>query len=523
MKILAVLVGLFTTTGSCLAQGTWASVPNWPADTSEAFAIHASHLRPTDPAMGNTGRFLFWGVAEGDSTEPWVWDPYANGGAGTFTLTAPKGLLDYEMYPAGQTLMKDGKVIAAGSNFDSLTGRPNNRVAVFNPGTDTWSTQVGRWLTQDRFYPCVTRMPYGEILVGGGQRHNGTHPNTGSIWIRDNPYEYNPDVVNANANWISPTTNDFKFINFPQLYPISGSEVYFAGAGLSLYNDPPNAPPFPYPTFMFKIPGQATTLMGGMTQIWWRACSAMIRPRVILKCGGFNAPDRGPDPPAEKRTEMIVLSPSHESLWVRMADMNHARLDFNLVIMADGNAFAVGGSTVHGITSTAVRTPEIYNYANNTWTTVPDHSSAFRGYRATSWLMPDGRITLAGSNRNPTPSAEIYTPVYCTNGTRPNILTAPEVIQIGSDRSFSITVDDPSVNGAALIALTSTTHSWDTNQRYIPLKVSGSGTTKSLSGLTTPAETPLGWYMLFVTKPAPGGGVTLCNLAKYVRVDLPGS
>jgi hypothetical protein len=29
--------------------------------------------------------------------------------------------------------------------------------------------------------------------------------------------------------------------------------------------------------------------------------------------------------------------------------------------------------------------------------------------------------------------------------------------------------------------------------------------------------------MLFVTKPAAGGGVTLCNLAKYVKVDIPGS
>jgi len=26
--------------------------------------------------------------------------------------------------------------------------------------------------------------------------------------------------------------------------------------------------------------------------------------------------------------------------------------------------------------------------------------------------------------------------------------------------------------------------------------------------------------MLFVTKPAAGGGVTLCNLSKYVQVDI---
>jgi len=524
MRAIIVLAASAAATGTCLAQGSWANVSNWPTSNSEAYAIHQCHLRPTNPAMGNTGRFLFWGLTEGDITEPWIWDPYANGGAGTFTRTATGGELDYSMMPVGHTLMKDGKIIIAGGDFDPITGQSSNRVSVYNPDTDTWSTQVGRWLTANRFYPCVTRMPYGELLVAGGQRHNAMPPNTGSIWNRNNPYEYNPDAANANAGWISPTTNDFAFINFPQLYPISASEVFFAGAGLSIYVDPPNAPPFPYHTFRFNIPGKTTTPFGGATQIWSRSSSAMIRPGVILKCGGYNGPDRTtPHPPAEKRTEMIDLAQVRNPAWVQKADLNFARIDLNLVIMADGNALAVGGSLEHGVPSTAVRTPEIYGYANDTWTTVTDHSAAFRASHSTAWLLPDGRIALAGSNQNVNPSGEIYTPEYCTNGTRPNILTAPDVIRVGDARAFAITVDDPSVNGAALIALSSLTHSWDTNQRYIPLTVSGPGTTKSLSGVTTVTQVPLGWYMLFVTKPAAGGGVTVCNLAKYVQVDVAGS
>lgn len=523
MRLIFVLAGA-ATSGTCLAQGSWANVPNWPTSTIEAYAIHQNHLRPTNPAMGNTGRFLFWGLTEGAITEPWIWDPYANGGAGTFTRTATGGELDYSMMPVGHTLMKDGKVVITGGDFDPITGQSHNRVSVYNPDDDTWSRQIGHWLTANRFYPCVTSMPYGEILVAGGQRHNAMPPNTGSIWNRNNPYEYNPDVANANANWISPTMNDFGFINFPQLYAISAYEVFFAGAGLSNYVDPPNPPPFPYQTFRFAIPGQMTTPFGGSSEIWFRSTSAMIRPGVILKCGGFNGPDRGtPDPPAEKRTEMIDLAGVRDPAWVQKADMNFARLDFNLVIMADGNAFAVGGSTQHGAPTTAVRTPEIYDYVNDTWTTVPDHSPNFRGSHSTAWLLPDGRIALAGSNQNSNPSGEIYTPEYCTNGTRPNILTAPNVIRVGDARAFAITVDDSAVNGAALIALSSVTHSWDTNQRYIPLKVSGTGTTKMVFGVTSVTQTPLGWYMLFVTKPAAGGGVTLCNLAKYVHVDIVGS
>jgi len=523
MRVIAALAGSLAAGASCLAQGSWANVPNWPTGTSEAYAVHQCHLRPTNPAMGNTGRFLFWGLTEGDITEPWIWDPYANGGVGSFTRTATGGELDYSMMPVGHSLMKDGKVIIAGDNFDEATGQSSNRVSVYNPDSNTWSRQIGHWLTANRFYPCVTRMPNGEIVVAGGQRHNAMPPNMGSIWNRSNPYEYNPDAIGANASWISPAKNDFGFINFPQLYPISENQVIFAGGGISNYVDPPNAPPFPYQTFRFGIPSNTITPFGGSTQIWSRSSSAIIRPGVILKCGGYNAPDRTfPHPPAGKRTEIIDLTQVRNPKWVQKADLNFARIDLNLVIMADGNAFAVGGSGEHGVLSTTVRTPEIYNYANDTWTTAPDHGPSFRASHSTAWLLPDGRIALAGSNQNPVPSGEIYTPVYCTNGTRPNIITAPDVIKIGT-RAFSITVDDPAVNGAALIALSSLTHSWDTNQRYIPLKISGTGTTKSIHGITSATQTPLGWYMLFVTKPAAGGGVTICNLAKYVRVDIPGS
>lgn len=56
-----VLVSSLAAASSSLAQGSWASIPNWPTSTTEAYAIHLCHLRPTNAAMGNTGRFLFWG------------------------------------------------------------------------------------------------------------------------------------------------------------------------------------------------------------------------------------------------------------------------------------------------------------------------------------------------------------------------------------------------------------------------------------------------------------------------------
>jgi len=170
--------------------------------------------------MGNKGRFLFWGKMEDQAQEPYIWDPYA--GSGTFTPTAPENQLNYMIFCCGQTLMKNGKVIAAGGGFEDE--QTTDRVSVFDPVTDTWNTQVGHWLTNVRYYPSVMRMPYGEIVVAGGQEAD-----SGSIWIYDNPYEVQTDTLNANNAWVSPSTNDYYFINYPQMYAHSASEVFFAG------------------------------------------------------------------------------------------------------------------------------------------------------------------------------------------------------------------------------------------------------------------------------------------------------
>lgn len=73
---LTALTGTYILATSLFAQGggTWTPVIDhtfgwanltgneiYPAAVRPARAIHLIHLRPTNPAMGNTGKFLFWG------------------------------------------------------------------------------------------------------------------------------------------------------------------------------------------------------------------------------------------------------------------------------------------------------------------------------------------------------------------------------------------------------------------------------------------------------------------------------
>jgi hypothetical protein len=410
--------------------------------------------------------------------------------------------------------MADGKVIVTGSYFDE--GFPNERVAVFNPSDNSWNPQTNYWMNRVRYYPTTIRMPYGEIITAGGMDEE----NTSTGWIDDGPFEYNTNIETALSSWILGTQVDYDLLNYPHIFPMSATEVFFAGP--ARHNDNNNGS---YDTFSFPMSSTSEqdlrVPLGGPTQIWEGSCSVMIRPRKVFKAGGYDDALDG-DPDASDRTELIDLL--GDGGWAQKDSLNAARIDFNLVLMPDGKVMALGGSTHHNEPSSAVYTTEIYDLTANTWTTGPSSSSsAFRGYHSTAALMPDGRVVLAGSDNQGSAgaSAQIYTPAYCSGGTRPSITSAPDAISLGYGRTFQITVSDADANEVCLVALTATTHGFDANQRYIPLTVTAgsSSTTKTISCPTNATDAPVGYYMLFVLKPN-GNGKLLCNLAKYLKVEV---
>lgn len=104
-KHLTFLLVVTTTAGIC--QGVMGPVigysQGWPP-TSEGHAVHMVHIAPTNLAMGNKGRLLFWGSRADTHSNPFVWNPYGAGTYGTWTQTGGTAL-NYDMYCCGQTLM----------------------------------------------------------------------------------------------------------------------------------------------------------------------------------------------------------------------------------------------------------------------------------------------------------------------------------------------------------------------------------------------------------------------------------
>ena len=91
----------------------------WP-QTRSGRAIFAAHVPPTSLAMGSRGNIIFFRRNdEGESDVlPHKWTPpmYGESGFGTFGETGTHRV-SYELFCCGITLMMDGKIATAGSNF----------------------------------------------------------------------------------------------------------------------------------------------------------------------------------------------------------------------------------------------------------------------------------------------------------------------------------------------------------------------------------------------------------------------
>jgi hypothetical protein len=135
-------------------------------------------------------------------------------------------------------------------------------------------------------------------------------------------------------------------------------------------------------------------------------------------------------------------------------------------------------------------------------------------YHATTVLLPDGRVLVAGQDNGPGIFwGEIYNPAYLYRGARPELAVAPS--RVSWDRPFSLAVPQSgSIAAVALIAPTTVTHSVNTSQRYVDLafEVIDSGALRAVGPLNG-NHAPPGYYMLFVVD---ADGVPA--VAKFIQV-----
>jgi hypothetical protein len=436
--------------------GEWAPLMNWPI-----VAIHLFQL-----ADGNVLALDGW-----QQPEPtYEWNPSTQAFTST---TAPDS-----NFCSGMAQLPNGEVMTVGGYGGLSTGQIGIvDTSIFNPATGTWTRMAN--MHDPRWYPDVTELADGDYVAISGNSTNA------STWA-DTPEVYDPT---ANTWTLLPkvSTSQIHEEEYPFSYLIPNGEVFTIGPSEDV-------------SYELNVANETWTSVGGSSGIT-NGSSVMYRPGKILYSGG--APSVISTTNASAETSIIDLTAATPK-WQKVAPMHNARIYHTLTMLANGEVLAIGGEPTSDqeIVTSGVLPTEIWNPETETWTAAAPIAAA-RNYHSTAMLMPDGRVLVAGGghpNGLSDPgefSAQIYSPPYLFNGSRPTITTSPAA----STYNTAITVATPnaaSISAVNLVSLGTDTHQIDMAQHFVPLSFTASAGALTVQTPASSALAPYGNYMLFI-------------------------
>jgi hypothetical protein len=561
-------------------QGMWSPKVAWPT-----LAIHAA-LMP-DKSVITWGWRRQWNKDRGgdpvhysicktwtdswDSTKPLTtghssnwYGAGVNGNGLAYPTTCPNPK-DTDMFGAGHAHTPDGNLFVAGgtgvgATISATTGDPwdgvyygVNNTNSFNPSTRQW--QPGPRMAKARWYPTVTTLSDGKMLVSGGS--DDEH---GSFGL--------PDFARANGN-----VDLHERLEAGKLQPLSSARLRV-----------------PYYPWMIVTPKAGQVLEAGPqaqmryldangTGKWvngnfqrsdnsFRGYGAVV-PIVDLRSseptdwtatalafGGGGEPDtnnnrNNPDCQYRKTANgTVAFNPgktcplaSSSASEINLLDgssttkspMKRGRRNVNGVALANAQVLAVGGNEFWNNRGAQHFTPELWNPETNTWIDM-SAQKGIRNYHSTALLLPDGSVFTAGGfydrnfdhdpNNNPegeaparnSKDAEVFYPPYLFDGdgqpaVRPWIQAAPKTVQY--DKAFLIgTPDADKITQVNLIKLGATTHAFDADQRLVKLAFTRGTERLSIQPPLNGTFAPPGHYMLFILN-----DVGVPSIARIVKLE----
>jgi len=438
-------------------QGQWSAVANWPTR-----AVHATLLPD--------GRVFFVSYYD-ESLHPNIWDPVSN----TFTATAASS---YRLFCAGHATLADGRVFIAGGHVADFTGYPH--AVIFDPATNGFTSlpdmNTGRW------YPTVTALPNGDVLVVSGDINANT--NVDAL----------PQVFQfSTKTWRNLTTAQLSQPLYPNMLVAPNGKVFNAGPSRqSRYLDTAGTGSWS---------NVAVTNFGGSRDY---GPAVLYSPGKVAIIGGSNPPTA--------TSEIIDLNAATPA-WKFTGSMHFPRRQHNAVILPDGKVFVVGGSSAGGFdTSTSPVLPtEMWDPGTGQFTVMAS-IAVYRGYHSTALLLADGRVLSAGGNVGG-PNAQLFSPPYLFAGARPSIASAAASAGYGQT-VFIGTPNAASITKVTLLREASVTHTNSMSQSFQSLSFT---TTSTGLNVTMPANAniaPPGYYMLFILN---GSGVP--SVASILQVS----
>ncbi|MEU6232458.1 galactose oxidase early set domain-containing protein [Kitasatospora sp. NPDC047058] len=447
-----------------------------------------------------------------------LWDPAKGYGKDAFKQVTPPDVdmpdgLDQPrpapFFCSGHSFLPNGMLGVFGGNLGGNGGTGAKLSLIFDPWTETWTRNpdmsVGRW------YPSVVTGADGRQLIMSGQSELGWGTPTPVVErfpAKAFPVPQRKSDVPRNP--VDRFKADAPFsLDYPHLFSLNDGNVYgFGRQAAEQWRFDPVA----------ESRSDLTARPDGRKRNYG---SAVPLP------GGVNGPDSalvlGGD-----RDNPSTLRFSNGS-WTAEKSRAFGRTQDDTVLLPNGRLLTVNGAydirdygngPYNPNADLKYRQIELRDDQGN-WKLGPVQRLP-RGYHSNAVVLPDGRVMVTGDElqqlaNNPDVNGtvsgvpgttgpvtmngtiEIYEPAYLHQGDRPQLGNAPTA-PVGYDKRFTVTSTTPGlVSKAVLLSPTTSTHSVNTSQRHIDLRLtSRAGNRLEFQAPPDAKAAPPGWYMLFL-------------------------
>ena len=439
-------------------MGEWGPVVDWPVVGVHVALLPDGKVLAYD-SIGDNATETY---PVHDRTRATVWDP------ATGIQTPVNVDTGYNVFCSGLAHLLDGRVFLAGGNKDAqLNGIVQTHI--FDSAAYTWS--LGPNMASGRWYPSVTPLPNGEMLITSGRVNT-------------------PEVLTLAGGLRTLSTASLGLPLYPWLDVAPDGRAFYSGPDQNLRALDTSG------TGTWQALGQRDTINRDY------GAHAVFDVGKTLVAGG------GPSTKDARVLDVNGASP----VVTTTAPMAFGRRQNNLTVLADGSVLATGGnSSGAGLVdlNAGVYAAELWSPATGQWRTLAAQQIT-RQYHSTALLLPDGRVLSSGGGICGTcdqvgylaKNAEVFSPPYLfeADGTlapRPAVDAAPSAASYGAPIEIA-TGDPASISKVGLVRLGANTHSVDMEQRYIPLSFTAGTTSLTATAPANANVAPPGPYMLFI-------------------------
>jgi len=467
---------------------------------------------PVSAAQLPDGRLLTWvGGTEttdkGRKSTASIYDPET----GSFV---EKDHGSHNQFCSGIAQMEDGSIFNSGGN-------PSTKE------TSRFDIESMSWVSLDemsypRWYPTTLTMPDNRIFTAfakGAGNTSEIYSNVQQQWL-DTPGATMQSLVDEqnliNSSQSGNGSVDMQWYAFMNVAP--NGEVFQSGPMQTMH--------------WFDTTGQgdleqAGARLGG-DQARMFGSAVMYDIGKILITGGNDASEEQPSSNKAITVDLNGAAPVIQET----TSMKHRRTFQDSVVLPDGRVMVIGGTTAAKLFNDegSILHPEIWNPETGQWSVV-NSLTVPRNYHSTALLMKDGRVFTGGggacgdcdANHQ---DAQFYSPDYLFNedgslASRPEIQQAP--VQVTAGTLMTVTTSE-AVGEFNMIRLQGTTHSINTDQRFVPLEFEGNGGEYFVEVNHNPNVMIPGYYWLFAVNEngAPSEGFAIQVVRESDNLDSDG-